>query len=153
MDDRDDAPASAAAALPPLAPRRELTKGAPLNSYVSEPPSTLAMMRTYAQELQQSQDQQGAAQQSQTPAGGQANNTAAPAPGGGAIELPPLSLMGKKSPLSRPPHFPLTPRSRRNAAGEAGSGAGSPAFSKLRSSIGGQRLAGFARNFIYSKCG
>ncbi|EFN57637.1 hypothetical protein CHLNCDRAFT_57189 [Chlorella variabilis] len=135
------APAVAAPLLPPRAPPRRLSS-TPLGSYVSEPPSTLAMMRTYAQDLLSHQGEE--VQQQAVPAGeipAAWRGSGAPA-SGGAIELPPVSLVGK-GPLERPTHFQLgptisTPR-RRTAPAEAGCPGGdasSPAYAKLRSSIG-----------------
>lgn len=140
------APAVAAPLLPPRAPPRRLSS-TPLGSYVSEPPSTLAMMRTYAQDLLSHQGEE--VQQQAVPAGeipAAWRGSGAPA-SGGAIELPPVSLVGK-GPLERPTHFQLgptisTPR-RRTAPAEAGCPGGdasSPAYAKLRSSIGAHRQA------------
>jgi hypothetical protein len=113
-----------------------------LNSYVSEPPSTLAMMKTYAQELLQQQDnelQDAALRGSGIPAA-RLRRGPSLSPRADGVELPP---MGGKGPLERPTHFQLDPtigsqgRAHVTATEGTTAYATSPGRSALRSSIGG----------------
>jgi hypothetical protein len=92
---------------PPPPPRRAGTLQ--LNSYVSEPPSALAMMKTYAQELLQKESadklQREASICGDIPAAGAGPALNGSAGGLSDIELPALKL--DKGPLDRPPHFQL----------------------------------------------
>ncbi|KAI3438435.1 hypothetical protein D9Q98_000866 [Chlorella vulgaris] len=112
-----------------------------LNSYVSEPPSTLAMMKTYAQELLQQQDnelQDAALRGSGIPAA-RLRRGPSLSPRADGVELPP---MGGKGPLERPTHFQLDPtigsqgRAHVTATEGTTAYATSPGRSALRSSIG-----------------
>ena len=118
-----------------------------LASYVSEPPSTLTMLKTYALEFQQGQaaaaaagtaEQVGAAPHR----GGLQRSTTASIPAATqdgepyGPELPALPAAAKQQVLERPPHFQVaavlgSPRRRTTEAG----GAAVPR-PRLRSSIG-----------------
>lgn len=140
---------SAAATRPPLprpppAPRQPYTRSTSLQSYVSEPPSELSMMKTYAQQLLHQQGAQEAAA-----AAGGASGAAAPSTGAAlqrsssgstqvapssagrdgllgpanSVELAPLSHDARALAFERPPHFQLGPQlpspRRRTTPGDA----------------------------------
>lgn len=100
------------AGRPPLPPARPSAGTNPLQSYVSEPPSSLATLKAYAQELLilQAHEAGGVAEQheAQLPADG--SIAAAPRSGlssSNGIELRQLSAGSKAAVFERLPHFQL----------------------------------------------
>ncbi|KAL4448058.1 hypothetical protein ABPG75_005277 [Micractinium tetrahymenae] len=135
---------------PPLPPARPAAAGNnSLHSYVSEPPSSLATLKAYAQELLQLQGQEaGIAAAQQQPQLQSNSSIPAAAPrglsGSDGIELPQLSAGAKAAAFERLPHFQLAPQlagpGQQPAQGagvsEAPKGGATPLRPRMRTSIG-----------------